>query len=336
MTRPDPLSRRELLSGGRRATDEGGHWVRVHRRAMACRFEVTLSDEDARHVEAARAALDEADRVEAVLTVFRDSSEVAAVNREAVAGPVVVGDILFALLERCRLLHEATGGAFDPTSGPLTRCWGFLVRAGRLPAAEEIAEAMASVGFDKVRLDAAARTVSFAATGMALNFGSIGKGLALDRMAAVLRGRGVPRALVSAGGSSAIAIGGGDGFVVDLTSPRVTDRLGRLHLGEAALGTSGAGEQYFEADGRRYGHVIDPRTGWPCAGVLSASVVAREATLADGLSTAFLVGGPELAERYCAANPGTLGFLTMETNPRQRLQFGACAGVRLIPDSSRP
>jgi thiamine biosynthesis lipoprotein len=335
MSRPGPLSRRQLLSGGRRAAAEEGHWVRVHRRAMACRFEVTLSDEDARHVEAARAALDEADRVEAVLTVFRDSSEVAAANREAAAGPVVVGDMLFALLERCRAIHAATGGAFDPTSGPLTRCWGFLARAGRLPAPEEIAEAMASVGFDKVQLDAAARTVRFGAAGMALNFGSIGKGLALDRMAAVLRTRGVPRALVSAGGSSAIAIGGGDGFVVDLTSPRMPDRLGRLDLGEAALGTSGAGEQYFEAEGRRYGHVIDPRTGWPCAGVLSASVVAPEATLADALSTAFLVGGPELAGRYCAANPGTLALLTMEADPRQRLQFGTCEGVRLDEASAR-
>jgi len=334
MSRPEPLSRRELLSGGRRATAEDGHWVRVHRRAMACRFEVTLSDEDARHLEAARAALDEADRVEAALTVFRDSSEVAAVNREAATGPVVVGDLLFALLERCRALHEATGGAFDPTSGPLTRCWGFLVREGRLPAAEEFAEAMASVGFDKVRLDATARTIRFGAAGMALNFGSIGKGLALDRMAAVLRAHGVPRALVSAGGSSAIAIGGGGGFVVDLTSPRVTDRLGRLYLGEAALGTSGAGEQYFEAEGRRYGHVIDPRTGWPCEGVLSASVVAPQATLADALSTAFLVGGPELAERYCAANPGTLAILTMEAESRQRLQFGICGGVRLEDSSA--
>lgn len=329
MSRPQPLSRRELLSGGRRATAEEGHWLRVHRRAMACRFEVTLSDEDARHVEAARAALDEADRVEGVLSVFRDTSEVAGVNRAAASGPVLVGDMLFSLLERCRALQAATGGAFDPTSGPLTRCWGFLVRQGRIPTAEEIADAMASVGFDKVRLDAAARSVRFAAAGVALNFGGIGKGLALDRMAALLRARGVPRALVSAGGSSAIAIGGGDGFAVDLTSPRVPDPLGRLYLAEAALGTSGAGEQYFEADGRRYGHVIDPRTGWPCEGVLSASVVAPEATLADALSTAFLVGGPDVAERYCATHPDTMAILTLEADRGQRLQFGGCAGVRL-------
>ena len=326
MSRREPLSRRELLAGGRREPPMDGHWVRVHRRAMACRFEVTLADEDARHVEAARAALGEADRVEAALTVFRDSSEVAAVNRHAAQRPVAVSGLLFALLERCRALHVATGGAFDPTAGPLTRCWGFLARDGRLPSAEEIAAARAAVGFDKVRLDAQERTARFLAPDMSLNFGAIGKGLALDRMAAILRSHGVPRALVSAGGSSAIAVGAAEGFTVDLRSPRVGHVLGRLRLADAALGTSGAGEQYFEADGRRYGHVIDPRTGWPCEGVLSATVVAPEAAQADALSTAFLVAGPDLAGPYCAANPGTRAILTMEADPARPLTFGVDAG----------
>src|SRR5687768_15236113 len=230
MTRPEPLSRRELLAGGRRDAPDDGHWVRVHRRAMACRFEITLAAEDARHVEAARAALDEADRVEASLTVFRDTSEVAAVNRQAAEVPVAASDLLFALLERCRALHAATGGAFDPTAGPLTRCWGFLAREGRLPSAEEIGAARAAVGFEKVRVDADTRTVRFLAAGMSLNFGAIGKGLALDRMAAILRRHDVPRALVSAGGSSAIALGAGEGFVVDLRSPRVERVLGRVRI----------------------------------------------------------------------------------------------------------
>src|SRR6185503_13564589 len=102
----------------------------------------------------------------------------------------------FDLLQRCRALHAATGGAFDPTSGPLTRVWGFLARQGRRPATEEIAATHALVGLDRMHLDEAARTVRFAVEGMSLNFGSIGKGLALDRMASILRGHAVPRALV--------------------------------------------------------------------------------------------------------------------------------------------
>jgi thiamine biosynthesis lipoprotein len=295
---------------------------------MACRFEVTLASEDARWVEAAREALDEADRVEAALTVFRDTSEVALVNREAAARPVAVGELLFALLQRCRALHAATGGAFDPTSGPLTRAWGFLAREGRVPSAEEIATEMARVGMHRVQVDEAARTARFVAPGMALNFGAIGKGLALDRMAAVLRGHGVPRALVSAGGSSAIAIGG-EPFRVDIRSPRVAAALDHVWLGGAALGTSGAGEQFFEVGGRRYGHVIDPRTGWPAEGVLSASVACADAAAADALSTAFLTAGPDLAERYCADHPGTVALLTLEAEPGRRLRFGRCEGVTI-------
>jgi thiamine biosynthesis lipoprotein len=296
---------------------------------MACRFEVTLASEYAEHVGAARDAFDEVDRIEEALSVFRDSSEVMGVNRDAAARPVTVSPLVFALLERCRELHAAAEGAFDPTSAPLSRSWGFLARAGRLPEAEEIAGALALVGFDKVELDGEARAVRFSRPGVGLNFGGIGKGFALDRMVERLRASGVPQALVSAGGSSALAFGGGAGFRVDLHSPRVPGVIARLRLREAALGTSGPGEQFFEAGGQRYGHVIDPRTGWPAAGVLSASAATPSAADADALSTAFLVGGPSLAERYCQAHPGTLALLLLEAEPTRPLLFGACPGFEV-------
>jgi thiamine biosynthesis lipoprotein len=325
------LTRRQLLSLTRPAPrsdrEESGHWIRVHRAAMACRFEITLSGEDAPHVPAAREALDAVDRIEDALTVFRDGSEVSRVNREAGKGPVEVSPLLFALLVQCQALHAASEGAFDPTSAPLSRCWGFLARQGRLPAADDIEDALRRVGMDAVELDPDARMVRFARPGVELNFGSIGKGYALDFVRTLLREKDVPRALVSAAGSSVIAFGGGDGFQVDVRSRRVEGVLARLWLQETALGTSGTGEQFFEAEGRRYGHVLDPRTGWPAEGVLSVSVVTAEAAAADALSTAFLVGGSGLAERYCAAHPGTLAFVTLEGEPTRVLRFGSCAGV---------
>jgi thiamine biosynthesis lipoprotein len=147
-----------------------------------------------------------------------------------------------------------------------------------------------------------------------------------------LHERGVRKALLSAGGSSLRAFGGGRaGFMVDVRSPRhLEGPLARLRLRHGALGTSGAGEQFFEVDGRRYGHVLDPRTGWPCEGVLSASVVADDATTADALATAFLVGGPDLAYRYCAANPRTLALLATEAEPGQPLLFGSHDGVDVL------
>jgi FAD:protein FMN transferase len=323
-----PLTRRHLFRVPR-GEGEGGHWIRVHRRAMACRFEITLSDEDARHVPAARAALDEVGRIEGALTVFRESSEVSGVNRDAGAGPVAVSPMLFGLLSLCRRLHEATGGAFDPTSASLSRAWGFLVREGRLPAPEEIEAARAAVGFDKVELDAGARTVRFHAPGVGLNFGSIGKGYALDLVAEQLKTEGVPRALVSGGGSSVLAFGGGAGFPVDVTSPCCPGVLARLLMREGGLGTSGAGEQFFEKDGRRYGHVIDPRTGWPAEGVVSASAVARSAAEADALSTAFLVAGPELAASYCRTDPSVMALLVPEGESAGLLRIGEAEGVEV-------
>jgi thiamine biosynthesis lipoprotein len=321
------LSRRELFSRPR-AAEPSGHWIRVHRTAMACRFEVTLAGEDAAHVAAAQEALADVDRIEDVLTVFRDSSEVSRVNRDAAGGPVRVSETLAGLLERCRVLHRETGGAFDPSAAALSRCWGFLRREGRLPSAEEVKAAMTQVGFDNVELDREARAVRFLRHDLGLNFGAVGKGYALDRVAEGMRRKGVPRALLSAGGSSVLAFGGGDeGFVVDVRSPRARAALARIRLRDAALGTSGAGEQYFEAGGKRYGHVLDPRTGWPAVGVLSASAVGPTATDCDALSTAFLVAGPELAESYCVEHPGTLALLVLEAQPERTVAFGECAGA---------
>ena len=307
-----PLTRRHFLSldfGDRRTADD--HWLRVHRVAMACRFEVMS---DAIELEAARAALDDADEVEAMLTVFRDTSEVAALNRGAAAGPVAASPALFALLQQSADLHARTRGAFDITATPLSRCWGFMDREGRIPSDAEIAQTLERVGIRHVVLDADRRTVAFAREGVEISFGAIGKGYALDRMAGVLRDRGTDRALLSAGRSSVLAIGGrGRGWPIDIRPRLAGGVAGRLWIRDGAVGTSGAGEQYIVAGGRRYGHVLDPRTGRPAAGTLAASVVTREAAAADALSTAFLIGGPDLASSYCDTHPGTMAIVVDET-----------------------
>lgn len=324
------LTRRNFLSldfGDRRAA--GDHWVRVHRIAMACRFEVMLSSDDAIDVEAARAALDEADEIESVLTIFRDS-EVTAVNSRAAAEDVPVSTALFALLTQCVQLHDQTGGAFDITSTPFSRAWGFLRREGRVPSDAELEQTRTCVGTSHLRLDATTRSVSFARQGLELNFGAIGKGYALDRMADVLRSRGARRALLSAGSSSVLGIGGrGRGWPIDVR-PRLASRAAaRLWIRDGAVGTSGAGEQSIVVDGRRMGHVIDPRTGRPAHGLLAASVVTGEASGADALSTAFLIGGRDLARRYCDSHPGTLAVLVHEDGEEEIEVVGRYDGATL-------
>lgn len=296
---------------------------------MACRFEVTLPGDRPDDIAAAREALGEADRLEDALSVFRETSEISRINRLAALAPLVVSDELFDLLARCRDLSVATGGAFDITSTPLSRCWGFLRREGRVPGDGEVAAARALVGPDRLVLDPMARSVALDRAGAALNLGAIGKGFAVQAIGASLWGRGVRNALVSAGGSSVIALGGPDaGWVVDVTASGPRRRhVARLRLRNAALGTSGAGEQYIEVGGRRYGHVIDPRTGRPSSGILSASVVTADAASADALATAFFVGGVELARRYCDAHPGTLAVITPDDRPGRPLVVGRYLGA---------
>ncbi|MGH9903127.1 MAG: FAD:protein FMN transferase, partial [Pyrinomonadaceae bacterium] len=277
-------------------------------------------------VSVARDALDEVDRLEQQLTIFRESSEVSFVNRSAASGPVEVEELLFALLLLCRKLYDDTEGAFDITSGPLSRCWGFLRRQGRVPEPFEIEEARSLVGSDKLLLDGESKTVRFARPGVEINLGSIGKGYALDRVASRMRTR-VRATLLSAGASSMRALGAGDrghrGWVVGLRHPALKDRrLAVLRLRDCALSTSGSEEQFFEHEGRRYGHIIDPRTGVPAERVTSVSVVAASAAVADALATAFYVGGPELAERYCASHPGVMAVMLENGTGLSRV-FGA-------------
>jgi FAD:protein FMN transferase len=342
-----PISRRSFFALDFRApAGAPNQWLRVHRRAMACRFELTFAEEDTRHVDAARAALDEADRVEALLTVFRQSSELSRINREAADGAVVADAELFALLERCAALHAETAGAFDITSMPLSRCWGFLHRDGRMPSASEIDAARALVGMTHVSLDAARSSVRFTLRGVQINLGAIGKGYAVDRMGELLGARYVQHALISAGGSSVLALGApstasghghGKGWPVDIFSPALNDadaagshvprRLARVYLHDAALGTSGVGEQFIIAGGVRFGHVIDPRSGWPARGLVSATVITANATEADALSTAFLIGGEELALKYCESRPGTMALLMPDEGPLRVV--GAFPGVHV-------
>lgn len=316
--RTDPASRswsrRAILRGlATRRSTVRGTWIHLARRAMACSFEVTLASEDTCDVPAARAALEDVDTLENQLTIFRETSAIADINRRAATEPVAVDRALFDLLWQCGEFYRATAGAFDITSTPLSRCWGFLQREGHLPSAEAIEAARANVGFGAVTLDRDSLTIRFARPGIELNLGAIGKGYALDRVAARMRGSGVRHALLSAGRSSIKALGGPDGaWPIDIISPILGRSIARVYLSDAALGTSGAGEQFVHVQGVRYGHVIDPRRGWPATGTLSATVITTHAASADALSTAFFIGGTELAREYCASHAGTVALITPE------------------------
>jgi len=297
---------------------------------MACRFEVTLPPSDHAAIKTASQALTEADRLERQLTIFDHNSEVSYINRNAASNWVAVDSSLFSLLLLCQQLSSQTQGAFDVTAGPLSECWGFLKRDGRTPEPQEIETARSSVGFDKMLLlDRKAQTVRFQKEGVQLNFGSIGKGHAVDCVAARMR-PSVRSALITAGSSSLLAIGSPNscspGWIVGVRHPgRLAERLVILNIRDCAMATSGCEEQYFEHNGKRYGHIIDPRSGHPADQIASATVVAGSAAVADALATAFFVGGAAMAEQYCSTHPGIVAIM-LANGSRRPVIFGSHPG----------
>jgi thiamine biosynthesis lipoprotein len=289
----------------------GTYLVHLARRAMACQFEFFLNaGQYARGSQVALAGHDLVAQLEEQLSVYRPDSEISRLNAEASRQPLGVEQRLFALLELAVEIHAATGGAFDITAGALSEVWGFTRRAGTLPGAEAIAAALPSVGTQWLKLDRQQQTAAFDRPGVKINLGAIGKGYALDRVAELLSAEGVNDFLLHGGHSSVLARGThgalplGAGWLVGVRHPlRPERRLGQLSLVDEAVATSGSGTQFFEHAGRRYGHIIDPRSGWPAEGVLSSTVRAPTAAVADALSTAFYVLGPAAAESFCAEHP---------------------------------
>jgi thiamine biosynthesis lipoprotein len=284
---------------------------------MACPFEVFLNEGN--HQEAtdrAIEALDLVDDLEAQLSVYRQRSEISQLNAIAAQRPVKIEAQLFELLQEAVTLCTETGGAFDITSGPLIKVWGFLRREGRMPSADEIGDALSRVGSQYLNLDQTGRTVSFARPGVEVNLGGIGKGFALDRCCFQLLGGGVSDFMIHGGNSSILARGERSGstqggWMVGIRHPlRPDQRLAEIVLRNKSIGTSGTGTQYFYHQGKRYGHIIDPRNGQPSDGVLSTTVVAPRASIADALSTAFHVMGVEKVTEFCQTHPDVGALIT--------------------------
>lgn len=278
------------------------HTLVVGRDAMGCRFEAAFNaGEHADATELGIAALDLVDAIEHRITVYHDTSELARLNATAASGWQTVSHDLFALLARARQWYDVTAGAFDIAAGALVRTWGFLRRQGRVPDAQALAAARAVSGMHLVELDAAERRVRFARPGVELNPGAIGKGWALDAAIGHLAHAGV-RSVLMHGGQSSVratgiqgpAVGARRGWRVGLAHPlRPGQRLATFTLVDRALGTSGSGTQFFLDRGRRLGHILDPRSGQPAEGALSATVLAPSAADADALATALYVLGRE-------------------------------------------
>ncbi|MDO5553900.1 MAG: FAD:protein FMN transferase [Planctomycetia bacterium] len=328
----------------------GGPLTVFRHQAMACDFEISLNGEadregvdaeqrwlDKSAAEAALDAFDQVDRVESILSMFRSNTELSRLNLLAAEMKVHCSDDFFRWLLQCRRLWEETGGAFDITSAPLWEVWGFARREGEIPSDEALSAALELTGMDKVLLEEGECRVAFAQSGIRLNFGGIGKGIAVDQASAVLRENRVDDFLLHGGRSSITASGGRAGeytpesqapcWTIGLSDPYVPERrIGEFYLSNRSLGTSGSQYQFFRYKGKRYPHIIDPRTGRCATGLVEVCVTAPDAALADALSTAFFVLGPEKAEHYCRLHP-EIGAVFLQEAPVPRRYVVSVLGL---------
>jgi thiamine biosynthesis lipoprotein len=276
-------------------------------RTMGTVGQVTVVTADsAATTPAAQAALRAFQHVDSLMSNWTQTSAVARLNREAAQRAVVTDPEVALVLDEALRVAAVTGGAYDVTIEPLVRLWGFLGGIPHVPPQAEIEALLPRVGYRQVSVERASATVRFASNGVQVDLGGIAKGYAVDRAVAQLSAAGVRDALVDLSGNMR-PLGQPpqrDSWTVGVRDPRGrVPFFATVQLRGRSIATSGNYEQFVMQDGRRFGHVLDPRTGWPVDGLLSATVVAPTALEADAWDTGLLVLGPRAAAALAQQRP---------------------------------
>jgi thiamine biosynthesis lipoprotein ApbE len=281
---------------------------------MGTTFSITIDGHDDPST-AVEAAFDEIRRVDHLLSTYKEDSEISEVNRRETAAPIPVSDCFWDVVVASRHYHRLSEGGFDPTIYPLMQLWGFTKKQGRIPAKEELDAVLPLVDLEQITLAESARTIHFERHGMALDFGGIAKGYAVDCAIGKLKDLGINNAIIDAGGNF-YALGiptGRERWRAGVRHPlRRDDLIARLSITNKGVATSGNYERFFEIDGKKYCHIIDPRTGRPVENMLSTTIVADTAMAVDALSTSVFVLGEKKGMDLIESLPGVEGMLILQ------------------------
>ena len=263
-------------------------------------------------------AFDEFDRLDGLLSVWREGSDVVRLNAAAGGGPVVVSSDTLAVLKQALQASEWTGGKFDITFGALSDVWKFdHDQDNRIPTPAEIAARLPLVDYHAIVLDEAAGTAQLRRAGVRVHLGGVGKGYAVDRAVAILRSHGLTDFMVQSGGD--LYVGGHKGNLpwrLGLRDPRgPADKVfATLELSDATFSTSGDYERFFMHGGVRYHHLLDPDIGQPARGARSVTIVAQTSVVADVLSTGVFVAGPDAGMALIERLPDVEGVIVTARN----------------------
>jgi thiamine biosynthesis lipoprotein len=265
---------------------------------------VILATDEAAARRDLAAARDVVHEAESHLSEWKEDSDISRLNREAGTRPVEVEGDLLKVIKGSREVSQATGGAFDITWMPLGELWQTANASGRTPDQAELREVLAAVGYDKVVVEGS--MVSFRHPGTRIGLGGVGKGWIVDAVFLHLRKRGYENIIVNIGGDVRTCGQGLDGpWTFKISDPHDPSRTaGTFELQEGSVATSGNYLRYLEIDGRRYGHILDPRTGMPAVFDGSVTVFAPDCAMADALATALFVMGPEQGLEWVGKHPG--------------------------------
>jgi len=253
-------------------------------------------------------ALGEVDRL---MSNYRNDSELTHLNQTAASANVPVSAPMLAVLQAAERVSRASSGAFDVTVGPLVSLWGFKDKRPHVPTPGELARVRDVIGYQLVTIDGEAGTVSFARPGVEIDLGGIAKGFGVELAAASLRRRGL-NGLIDAGGNQYFVgrPAGKSAWSVGIRHPDRADALlGTIDIPEGSLSTSADSSNFLVADGRKYGHLLDPRTLQPADASLSVTIVSADGTLADALSKAVFVLGPKQGLKLLESFPGTAALI---------------------------
>jgi thiamine biosynthesis lipoprotein len=269
--------------------------------AMGTTFSVVVYGEDKLALApAVDTAFEEVRRLDRKLSNYRPDSEWSQVNQKAFEQEVVVSQELFDLLAACQQYSRLSEGAFDITIGPLMKLWGFYKGNGRLPHRAEVRGVLNRVGYRHMALNAERRSVRFLKSGMEIDPGGIGKGYAVDCAVGVLKENGIRTALITAGGSSIYGLGAPPderGWTVKIRHPRDSRKTAaEIVLSNESMSTSGSYEKFFRAEGKTFSHIMDPRTGFPAAGMYSVSVITPKTLDSEAWTKPFFIQGRKWAE----------------------------------------
>jgi FAD:protein FMN transferase len=297
--------------------------IRETRRLMGVPWTITVYASEAAAQAAIAAAFVEIARLEGILSDYDPDSELSQLSAASpTSGPVAVGDDLWRVLAMAVAWRDRSGGAFDPTIGPLTTLWRQARRSGVMPRANKLAAARQAVGPDRLVLDVDRMTVMLRERAMRLDLGGIGMGYAIDRGMDVLAMHGITSAMIDASGDIAVSgpPPGADAWTIEVDARVDEDGAGRemLTLVNAAVTTSGDAFQAVEIDGTRYSHVVDPRTGLGVAGPAAVTVIAADCTTADAVATAASVLGAEAGLAFVEAVPGAAARFVSSSDGERR------------------